>query len=500
MSPAHRIRRQSWQVAAPDAATAFAVRTLLRGEQQSSLLAALERAFDALDVGERELHLSRLHIKLDFAGAGQMTDDLPERLFAATALALQQALDGDERTPDSARPQEYGPADRLRHYLASGQLAWFDANRDRRQLLAALAGEAALWTEAPAVNWPRLLAVPAAAGHGLADVFFRFLQLLDDSQRQVWADFAAGLGGSADGELSQAIAGLARLQAAQSLDLRLRLQAFGLLLVVGRTNGGGAIVAESQAALAALQARVGVVAAQDRQTWQLFESLAQMPPGQPTMADNAPPAIAAPQECFLRGAVNPENWPIFPVDRAPSEEPLGRNTKPGLPVQACGLVLLHPYLPRLFAGLGWIADSHPLGTALPAAMLPPAAALLHWLATGDDDPHEFDLVLIKLLLGLAPDDPLPVAGGLLGAAEKEEGEALLAAVIGHWAALGQSSINGLRVSFLQRGGLLYPAADGWLLQPQAEAYDVLLDRLPWGISIIRLPWMRRSLHSQWHSN
>jgi hypothetical protein len=493
MSQAHRIRRQSWQVAAPDAATAFAVRALLRGEQESSLLLALERAFDALDVGDRELHLSRLHIKLDFAGTGQMTDDLPERLFAATALALQQALQGDEKASTNEQLREYGPAERLRHYLASGQLAWFDANRDRREIIAALAAEAALWTQAPAVNWPRLLAVPAAAGHGLADVLFRFLQLLDDSQRRVWADFAAGLAGSAEGKLSQAIAGLARLQAAQPLDRQLRLQALGLLLVAGASRP--ALAAEGQSALVALQPSPGEMADQERPVWQMIEGLVlgltATPFPTPTMVDNAPPSIAT---------VNPENWPIFPVDRAPSEETLGRNTKPGLPVQACGLVLLHPYLPRLFAGLGWIAADHPFGTALPAAILPTAAALLHWLASGDDNPHEFELGLIKLLLGLAPDEPLPVAGGLLGVAEKEEGEALLAAVIAHWSALGQSSINGLRVSFLQRGGLLYPAADGWLLQPQAEAYDVLLDRLPWGISIIRLPWMRRSLHSQWHSS
>jgi hypothetical protein len=130
-------------------------------------------------------------------------------------------------------------------------------------------------------------------------------------------------------------------------------------------------------------------------------------------------------------------------------------------------------------------------------VLPPAAALLHWLATGRDEPYEFELPLIKILLGLAPDDPLPVAAGLLDAALCEEGEALLSAAIAHWPALGQTSIAGLRVSFLQRAGLLYPAPDGWLLRPQSETYDLLLDRLPWGISLIRLGWMRGCLHTEW---
>ena len=49
----HRIRRQHWQVTAPDAMTAFALRSLLRRKQESTLLPALAEAFDAVDVGDR---------------------------------------------------------------------------------------------------------------------------------------------------------------------------------------------------------------------------------------------------------------------------------------------------------------------------------------------------------------------------------------------------------------------------------------------------------------
>jgi len=163
------------------------------------------------------------------------------------------------------------------------------------------------------------------------------------------------------------------------------------------------------------------------------------------------------------------------------------------------LILLHPYLPRLFAALGWVSASHPPGEPFPWARLPHAAALLNWLATGRDEPFEFELGTAKLLLGLQPDAPLPVAAGLIGDAEREEGEALLGAIIQHWSALGQTTVDGLRVAFLQRGGLLYPAPDGWLLRPQGETFDLLLDRLPWGLSIIRLPWMPACLYTEWLS-
>ena len=50
---------------------------------------------------------------------------------------------------------------------------------------------------------------------------------------------------------------------------------------------------------------------------------------------------------------------------------------------------------------------------------------------------------------------------------------------------------------LQRGGLLYPAPEGWLLRPQGETFDLLLDRLPWSWGWVRLPWMADPLQVQW---
>jgi hypothetical protein len=35
------------------------------------------------------------------------------------------------------------------------------------------------------------------------------------------------------------------------------------------------------------------------------------------------------------------------------------------------------------------------------------------------------------------------------------------------------------------------------LKVQPRAFDMLLDRLPWGFSIIKLPWMQGVLHVEW---
>ncbi len=38
---------------------------------------------------------------------------------------------------------------------------------------------------------------------------------------------------------------------------------------------------------------------------------------------------------------------------------------------------------------------------------------------------------------------------------------------------------------------------GWELHPHTKTFDVLLDKLPWGVQIIKLPWMKTSLFCKW---
>jgi hypothetical protein len=167
-------------------------------------------------------------------------------------------------------------------------------------------------------------------------------------------------------------------------------------------------------------------------------------------------------------------------------------------VQVAGLVLAHPFLSSLFAARGLLGED---GKTLPSHQLPRAAALLHWLACGRDEVFEFELGLIKPLLGLRLSDPLPLSEGLLGDADREECTALLTAMISHWPALRSTSIEGLQLSFLQRQGLLRENEDGqqsgWQLQLESESFNMLLAQLPWSISIVRLPWMTRPIFTDW---
>lgn len=491
MSATHRIRRQRWQVTAASAADAFAVRSMLRRESELSLLPALESAFAALDDGEREIHVPRLALSIHISSLDRLTEELPVRLAEVARHALSEAV-AAELPMSAVSRHDLTAAGRLRHYLVSGQIDWFDAERDPAQLQQQLADEAMRWSASPVAAWPGLLADLPPGGQARADAFFRLLQLLDADGRARWWDWASRLAEGHSGEAPAQLANLRRMAATRPADHALRLQALGLLALSGDPARSAEYRSECLEAARACAGQLDTFATVDRKNWLKIEtwlgsdaaSAAGDPVGGGQRAANSaanPAALAS--EIF-------QNSSNFPVDR---EQALG------LPLHSAGLILLHPYLPRLFAALGWVGDRHPQGEPFPWARLPQAAALLNWLATGRDEPFEFELGTVKLLLGLNPDDPLPVAAGLLGDAEREEGEALLGAVVQHWSALGKTSIDGLRLSFLQRGGLLYPAADGWLLRPQAESFDLLIDRLPWGIDIIRLPWMPRSLHTEWLS-
>jgi hypothetical protein len=94
---------------------------------------------------------------------------------------------------------------------------------------------------------------------------------------------------------------------------------------------------------------------------------------------------------------------------------------------------------------------------------------------------------------LEPGQPLAVSKGLVSQSQKEEADSLLCSVIDHWASLKNTSIEGLRSSFIQRNGLLSPDQDGWKLHLESASYDVLLKTIPWSYSIVKLPWMNKPI-------
>lgn len=177
----------------------------------------------------------------------------------------------------------------------------------------------------------------------------------------------------------------------------------------------------------------------------------------------------------------------------------GRQPEPeeGIAAPLAGLVLFAPYLSSFFAfaGLGLTLENPRHSPDLERAI-----HLLHYLATGEEQPEEPAIPLAKLLCGLPMDEPV---SRFLVLTDKEKAEAddLVHALIRNWTALKNTGVEAFRRAFVQRNGLLRwqdnAMGAAWVLAVERQGQDVLLDRLPWGYSVIKLPWMPIMLRVEW---
>jgi hypothetical protein len=478
----HRIRRQHWQVRARTKAEAFALRQRLRDTWAETLAPVFEQAFDARAGGDEVVRVPRLHLHVRLAPGEDPVARLPE--LVARAL--------DEQWPGAAAPSVSAsterrragstkdPAGRVREpqsldavasarddliaYLESGHLPWHLAGRPAAEIRTLLACLAERERAAVLARWRLQPPLP--------EVFARLLQLTPVAGWQELAREFLALGESP-----------------------------------ARSGAGITRVAEAIAASATPVhvARMLVEArATDRAATRLQGDETPTAPRTPTPATKRAPHATRTDSTHERRTHGAGS----PADASPKDHPaeqlahLELNSTPesgsdaphALHVPHAGLVLLHPFLPRFFAATGVL----PGGATRPAEdALPRAAALLHLLATGGEAPAcDFELPIIRVLLGLAPDDPLQ-ADAACSAQDREEAEAMLQSVITHWSALRSTSPAGLRTTFLRRPGLLRPMDAAWLLQLERGPFDVLVDRLPWALGVIKLPWMPRPLHTEW---
>ena len=197
------------------------------------------------------------------------------------------------------------------------------------------------------------------------------------------------------------------------------------------------------------------------------------------------PAFEAAQQVTAPARMAPRpNAPASTFSSAVLEAQL----RHGLPVDNAGVVLLHPFLRTFFAAVGLLEGKG----FRDAAARHRAVCLLQWFAFPERAEDEHRMPLSKVLCGVPLEDVVPRLGGPTEA-ERAESEALLQHVVAQWTVLKNTSPRGLREAFLQRKGLLRSEEAGWVLHLEARPYDMLLERLPWGISHVRLSWMTRLL-------
>jgi hypothetical protein len=219
------------------------------------------------------------------------------------------------------------------------------------------------------------------------------------------------------------------------------------------------------------------------------------------------------RDIALRGTIARLNYPAVASAEAraearalletmlhPAQSIAARSTPPDvagaprLTTQNAGLVLFHPYIAMLFERLE-IQHSQ---TQIIAEHLPIALAALNHLAQGNTQHAVAGDPLSHCLLGRSDDAQIISAQNLPPAGEALI-DGLVQSVIAQWGRLGNTSADGLRSAFIQRGGILDLTDEEPKLTVNKGAYDMLLDGLPWSFNVIALPWMPAPLHVDWRS-
>jgi hypothetical protein len=163
-----------------------------------------------------------------------------------------------------------------------------------------------------------------------------------------------------------------------------------------------------------------------------------------------------------------------------------------------GLVLTSPFLPRLFETLGLLSEDEQGRARLrDKEAVSRAVHLLQYLVNGSTSTPEPSLVLNKIMCGVPTDTPVERAIELTEE-EREVCERLLKTIIANWKVIENTSIAGLQETFLQREGRLESTPDeDWKLMVQRKTLDVLVDQIPWSISIVHHRWMPQPLLVTW---
>ncbi len=161
-------------------------------------------------------------------------------------------------------------------------------------------------------------------------------------------------------------------------------------------------------------------------------------------------------------------------------------------IKNAGLIILHPFFNKFFEKLDLLADNGWVKTD----KLDVAVQSLHYLATGDENFFEGNLIFEKYLCGVLLKIPIPIESQLTEII-KDETIILLKEAIKKWPALKNTSPDGLRQMFIHRDGKLYKNENSCKLIVERKAQDILLEKLNWNISIVKFPWNNELLFVEW---
>lgn len=159
-------------------------------------------------------------------------------------------------------------------------------------------------------------------------------------------------------------------------------------------------------------------------------------------------------------------------------------------VQNAGLILLHPFLKQVLKSCDLLGENNIiLNKEL-------AAHLLHYAATKRENDYEHTMLFEKFLCGIPLQQSIKREINI-EEKHKQNVEEMLLAVVQHWSALRNTSIDILRGEFLQREGKLDCTESNPKLTIERKTQDLLLEKIPWNINIVKIPWIEKLVYTQW---
>ncbi|WP_339921850.1 contractile injection system tape measure protein [uncultured Cyclobacterium sp.] len=162
----------------------------------------------------------------------------------------------------------------------------------------------------------------------------------------------------------------------------------------------------------------------------------------------------------------------------------------GYYVSNAGLILLHPFLKPFFIDCELLDEK--------GQLINPETAVhaLHYLSTKKEQPFDFELVFEKYLVGMPIDQPV-LRALVLSEEIKINTEKLLNALKVNWKSLKNTGLETIRNEFINRGGKLVFEETSDRLFVERKAQDILLDGVPWNLSLVKLPWQKKHLLVDW---
>ena len=162
-------------------------------------------------------------------------------------------------------------------------------------------------------------------------------------------------------------------------------------------------------------------------------------------------------------------------------------------INNAGLILLAPFFGIVFKDIGYLDKK---GGFASEEFRIRAVHFSQFLVASEPHPPEANLALNKVLCGMEVAEPME---RFIDLTDKEQGAAqeVIDSALTHWSALKRTSGPVFRQTFLKHEGILTFQGNNWLLRVERTSVDVLLDTLPWTISIIKHPWMKQPLMVEW---